>query len=239
MPTFNPFKKKDWRKAGRDIERGLDKAAEKAKREAERAARETQKAAERAAKEAEKAAVAAAKEAERVAHYFEKEAERVVQQIFERAKREIEEVAERAVREAKEAITEDLPGLAQTAIEEAQRAMLREAVRKTLNVAVDLVDTVAPDSLSLTLGPVHLDVGDIVDKVQTIKHLADHPPDDADSITEAVLALAPDQISIELSVGVGFIVQSDSAQVGISLGWSKESVLEHLPALLRKCGVPG
>lgn len=253
MAGFNPFKKKSWQKAGRDIEKGIDKA----KREAERAARDAAKAAEKAAYETEKAARAAAKELEKATQYFEKEAERVVQQIFDRAKREIEDLAEDAVKgakdaftrelpalaehafdEAKKGLTEELPQLAEDAIHEVQKAMLREATAKVLAVAVDLVDTIAPDSLNLTLGPVGLSIGDVVDKAEALREIAAHPPDDAASITDAVMALAPDEISIDLSVGVGFIVQSDSAQVGVSLGWSKESVLEHLPSLLRKCGVP-
>lgn len=135
-------------------------------------------------------------------------------------------------------LPDEMERIAKQAATDVQKAMLREATRRSLAVAVDLIDTVMPDSLGLTLGPVSIQVGDVFDKVEAIKEIAEDPPDDCESITEAVLALAPDEISIDLSIGVGFIVQSDSAQVGVSLGWSKESVLEHLPTLLRKCGVP-
>lgn len=265
---WNPFKKKSWDKVGKGIEREagkakreLEKAAKDARKEAERAALETRKAAEKAAKETEKLAKEAAKEAERLARqaedFFTEEARQVVQRIFDQAKDELVDFAEGAVKdvkeaftkelpalaetafkESKEALTEELPAMAEMAIKEAQKALLREATRKALNTAVDLIDTIMPDSLGLTLGPVNIQIGDVFDKVEAIKQIAEHPPDDCDSITEAVKALAPDEISIDLSIGVGFIVQSDSAQVGVSLGWSKESVLEHLPALLKKCGVP-
>ena len=145
---------------------------------------------------------------------------------------------ERGLRESadeiKDGITKELPALAQAAVVE----IIRAAGKKSLTTALDIVDTVAPDSISLTFGPVVIEVGDVFDKIETIRDLAKRPPGRAQEITDAVIGLAPASVHINLTVGLGFVIQSDSAQVGIDLGWSGDSVFEHLPALLEKCGVP-
>ena len=141
-------------------------------------------------------------------------------------------------REVEDGITKELPKLAEKAVGDAVAAILRAASKKSLETALDIIDTVMPDSTSLTFGPVVIEVGDVYAKVETIRALAQNPPGRAQEITDAVISLAPASVHINLTVGLGFVVQSDSAQVGIDLGWSGDSVLEHLPALLEKCGVP-
>ena len=140
-----------------------------------------------------------------------------------------------------EAIRQDIdamPGMMKGLAQEAVADIIRAAGKKSLTTALDIVDTVAPDSISLTFGPVVIEVGDVFDKIETIRALAKSPPGRAQEITDAVISLAPASVHINLAVGLGFVIQSDSAQVGIDLGWSGDSVFEHLPALLEKCGVP-
>ena len=133
---------------------------------------------------------------------------------------------------------EQLPETMKALAQEAVAEIIRAAGRKSLQTALEIIDTVAPDSISLTFGPVVIEVGDVFDKIETIRALAQNPPGRSQEITDAVISLAPASVHINLTVGLGFIVQSDSAQVGIDLGWSGDSVFEHLPALLEKCGVP-
>ena len=148
--------------------------------------------------------------------------------------REVEDGLQKSANEIKDGITKELPALAKEAVAE----IIRAAGKKSLETALDIVDIVAPDSISLTFGPVVIEVGDVFDKIETIRALAQNPPGRAQEITDAVISLAPASVHINLTVGLGFVIQSDSAQVGIDLGWSGDSVFEHLPALLEKCGVP-
>ena len=173
----------------------------------------------------------------------EKEFKEAVKEI-ERLPREIEKESKRAwsrmdnidgyIRSEFGKLPDRMKGLAQDAIAE----IIRAAGKKSLETALDIVDTVAPDSISLTFGPVVIEVGDVFDKIETIRALAQNPPGRAQEITDAVISLAPASVHINLTVGLGFVIQSDSAQVGIDMGWSGDSVFEHLPALLEKCGVP-
>ena len=80
-----------------------------------------------------------------------------------------------------------MKGLAQDAIAE----IIRAAGRKSLTTALEIIDTVAPDSISLTFGPVVIDVGDVFDKIETIRALAQNPPGRAQEITDAVISLGP------------------------------------------------
>ena len=207
MP-FNPFKKGDWDKLGKQTQNEFNKV--------ERALREV---------------------GEDVKKGLQKTGADCRNGIRVMG-RDVEDGLRKSAAEIKDGITKELPKLAEKAAGDAVATILRAASKKSLETALDIIDTVMPDSTSLTFGPVVIEVGDVYAKVETIRALAQNPPGRAQEITDAVISLAPASVHINLTVGLGFVVQSDSAQVGIDLGWSGDSVLEHLPALLEKCGVP-
>ena len=124
------------------------------------------------------------------------------------------------------------------AAKSALEAVIRAAASKSLGTALKLIDTIAPSNITLSFSVLSIDVGDVYDKIETIRRLAENAPGNSEEITQAVIDLAPESVSINLDIGLGLLLQSDALSFGFGMSWSTEDVLEHLPALLRECGVP-
>ena len=151
-------------------------------------------------------------------------------------------VAVRGVRQAgeevKDGITEDLPDLIEDAAKELAEKASEEAAEKALNAALDMVELLAPDEITVTLGmelalvvqgevTVQVTVPNPVAKTTEIRKWANKPPKGRAKIIECVGDFAPSSVSAEFKVSGN----------GVSGSWSTGDKLEKLDKFLAKHGV--
>ena len=126
----------------------------------------------------------------------------------------------------------DIEHEGQQLLTDIKSAGLAAAAKEVLETAYAMAEAVEPDQMQLTLGPVIIEVDDIPSKMAILKGLADNPPHSGKSIVAAIRALDAGSVAIQGDVGLGFIVQSDDAKIGVQLTWQTDSVIDRLEELL-------
>ena len=126
----------------------------------------------------------------------------------------------------------DIEHEGQQLLTDIKSAGLAAAAKEVLETAYAMAEAVEPDQMQLTLGPVIIEVDDIPSRMAMLKRLAEHPPHSGKSIVAAIRALEAGSVAIQGDVGLGFIVQSDDAKIGVQLTWQTDSVIDRLEELL-------
>ena len=126
----------------------------------------------------------------------------------------------------------DIEHEGQQLLTDIKSAGLAAAAKEVLETAYAMAEAVEPDQIQLTLGPVIIEVDDIPSRMAVLKRLAEHPPHSGKSIVAAIRALEAGSVAIQGDVGLGFIVQSDDAKIGVQLTWQTDSVIDRLEELL-------
>ena len=150
-----------------------------------------------------------------------------IRKVGREAEEEIKDVAQSTLREVKDEIED----LAEAALTKVTAAIGGEG----LDIAVDLIETTAPDSLTLKLGidigvlalGVAITVPDPVARLDRIKHWANHPPKGRHKIILCIEDFGPESITID-----GTILGN-----GASAGWSGPDKMAKLDRFLSKRGI--
>ena len=111
-----------------------------------------------------------------------------------------------------------------------------------LHKGAELLEKLLPQSYTLTLGPLTLswdDVdADVENLVADLRRWAKQPPTGKEAITELVVDLGPDAITLEVSAALAALfVESDDLSAGTSFTWSKGSYEKRLEEVLTAFGL--
>lgn len=225
------------------------KRAKDAKRKAGQAKREAKKAADAAKRKADEAARAAKRKAEEAKREAEKLADRAAKEltvgliddlkgVASAGKREVEKAAEKAVKDVEKGVTEKLPELIEEALAELAEDATKNAAKKALEIACDVIETTAPDTYTLTFGvelalivqgevTVSLELPNPVARLSKIRAWAEKPPSGRAQIIECVKDFAPQSLTVEGKISGN----------GGSATYSGEHIYDGLDAFLQKNGV--
>ena len=128
-----------------------------------------------------------------------------------------------------EEVFEKVPELVEKALE----AAIKEAQKGVLSKAVHVLEAAAPDKVGLTIGPVGLNIGDVHDRLDTIKQWAKHPPSSKHDIRRMIETIGPSSVSINLSAELALVfVSSSSLSLGMSLSWETSAFLDRFEQIM-------
>ena len=208
--SMNPFKDLE-----KKIKRGINSLGDSVKHSVEKLGNDIKHDVEQAGSQAGKRVQGLASEAER-------QLKSSVREIED----ELEDLAEKALEEAKD-----------LALETAQEALALIS-GEMLNKAVDGIQVVMPHSLSITLGPVTINVSDVKDRVDVLQKWAKNPPKGRNDLRAIIQEVAPSSVAIDLSASFAFLfVQSDSLSIGVSCEYNTQEFLDSLDDLLSHWGI--
>ena len=150
-----------------------------------------------------------------------------IRKVGREAEEEIKDLAQSTLRDVKEKV-EDL-------VEDGFREVTAAIGGEGLDIAVDLVETAAPDSITLKLGidigvlalGVSLTVPDPVARLDRIKRWADHPPKGRHEIMACISEFGPQSIGVE-----GTVLGN-----GAGAEWSGPDKLTKLDSFMKKRGI--
>ena len=106
------------------------------------------------------------------------------------------------------------------------------AAKHGLDVAVAVIEVAAPRELDVKLGPVTVAIDNIPDRIATLRKWAANPPMGSAHIKQIIEELAPSSVSLEASIGLGFIVQSDDLEIGFTAVYDTQVFLDNLERLI-------
>ena len=118
-----------------------------------------------------------------------------------------------------------------------ESALESKAAKEVLEDLVDTIRALSPDSIQIELGPVQLDLGNLEAKVEHFVKWAKNPPKNRETWIAFVNDVTPDSLSLVESIGLGLIVQSDDAKIGLTETWESEKVLDRLDKILERAGI--
>ena len=221
MGISNPFKsiekkiKRGIESLGNDIKRGINNLGNEVKGSINKAGNDVKNGIHEVASQAEN-------QVKNAAHDVESQ----LKSSFE----ELEDELEEAAKDAFEAVKDEAMELAQAA--------MKEISKGALNKAVDAIQIVVPKSISLGLGPIGLEIGDINDKIDTFQKWASNPPSTKNDIRAIVEQIAPSSVSITISIGLAFlVVQSESLELEVGATYETSDFLDNLDVLLGHWGI--
>ena len=229
--------------------RKAKKVAKQAGKEIEKTAKDTGKAIEQTAKDAVHEAEALARKAEKVlereimnildkAKDLANKAKGEVEELAKKAKREVEAAGKKAVREVEQGVTEKLPALMEAAAKKLAEEASKEAAKKALSLAIDIIEGTQPDTYTIIFGielalvvqgevTVSLELPNPVGRLSKIKAWAEKPPSGRAKIIECIADFGPESITAEAKVSGN----------GGAATWSGEKAYDALDSFLRKNGV--
>lgn len=106
------------------------------------------------------------------------------------------------------------------------------AAKHGLEIAVAVIEVAAPRELDVKLGPVTVAIDSIPDRIATLRKWAANPPTGSGHIKQIIEELAPTSVSLEASIGLGFIVQSDDLEIGFTATYDTAVFLDNLEHLI-------
>ncbi len=122
----------------------------------------------------------------------------------------------------------EIPKLVGHALEE----LVKEAQRGALRKAVNVLEAEVPDDVSLTIGPVGLDIPDVRTRFDAIRRWANNPPANKNDIRHMIEDLAPASVSITLSSQLAIVfVSSSSLSLGMTMTWPTAEFLKRLDGI--------
>ena len=232
------------------IKHGIRHAAHQVKHTADQAVHKTEHAAEHAANQVSHGtneAVDAVKDAANKA----REGINDMANIGDEIKKEIlgalksaENAAVSAIKSAEKSATGELQKLGneikkeiENEVSKIESALEGKAAHEILSDLVDTIRALSPDSIQLELGPIQLDLGNLEEKVEHFVKWSKKPPNNRETWIAFVNDVTPDSLSLVESIGLGLIVQSDDAKLGLTETWGSDKVLDRLDKILEIAGI--
>ena len=232
------------------IKHGIRHAAHEVKHTADKAVHKTEHAAEHAADQVSHGADQAV-DAVKDAANKTREGINDMANIGDEIKKEIlgalksaENAAVSAIKSAEKSATGELRKLGneikkeiEDEVSKIESALEGKAAHEILSDLVDTIRALSPDSIQIELGPVQLDLGNLEAKVEHFVKWAKNPPKNRETWIAFVNDVTPDSLSLVESIGLGLIVQSDDAKIGLTETWESEKVLDRLDKILERAGI--
>ena len=157
---------------------------------------------------------------------------------------EVKAEALSAIKTAEKSAESEIKDLAEQGLSEIKKAVLDfekilvgKTAQEVLEYAAKVIRAISPKSLLIHLGPLQVDIGDIVSKVEHIEHYAAHPPSTRSEWKQFVLDTAPASIAITASVGFAFILESSDFEVEVQATWEGDDVIEKIDRILEHAGI--
>jgi len=160
-----------------------------------------------------------------LAEEIKKEVIDAINSVKDQAVKEVEKVAEEAIKEIRHEL------------EVVANKLVGKTAEEVLEFLVDIIKAVNPSDVSIHLGPLTLDIGDVVDKVEKIEHYAKNPPHNRQTWKAFIQDVSPSSLSIVASVGFAFIIESDALELGVEATWTGEDIIKNVDNILAKAGV--
>ena len=155
-----------------------------------------------------------------------------------------ENAAVSAIKDAEKSATGELKKLGneikkeiEDEVSKIESALEGKAAHEILSDLVDTIRALSPDSIQIELGPVQLDLGNLEAKVEHFVKWAKNPPKNRETWIAFVNDVTPDSLSLVESIGLGLIVQSDDAKIGLTETWGSDKVLDRLDKILERAGI--
>ena len=155
-----------------------------------------------------------------------------------------ENAAVSAIKSAEKSATDEVSKVANEAkaefdkdLKELEDKFKSKAEKEVLEDLVDVIKALSPDDVSVQLGPVSLDVGDVENKVEHFINWAKNPPNNRETYIQFVKDLAPNSLTLIEGIGLGLVVQSDDAKIDITETWNAESILDNIDNILERAGL--
>ena len=124
---------------------------------------------------------------------------------------------------------------AEEAVKKALQHLVAVAAKGTLNKAVDLAQTFAPDSIKLKILAVFMVIDDIEDRIDILQRWANNPPTGKRALKRMIRELQPTSCGIEVDLQAALlIVSSDAIEVGFSATWNTDRFLRRFDDLIKK-----
>ena len=232
------------------IKHGVHHAAHQVKHTADQAVHKTEHAAEHAANQVSHGADQAA-DAIKDAANKAREGINDMANIGDEIKKEIlgalksaENAAVSAIKSAENSATGELKKLGneikkdiEDEVSKIESALESKAAKEVLAGLVDTVRALSPDSIQIQLGPVQLDLGNLEEKIEHFVKWAKNPPNNRETWIKFVHDVTPDSLSLVESIGLGLIIQSDDAKIGLTETWGSDKVLDRLDKILERAGI--
>ena len=225
--AFNPFKKGDWDKLGKqaknefgkveqairdvgdDVKKGLQKTGADCRNGVRAMGREVEDGLQKAARETQDA--------------FAKE---------------LPALAEKAFAETKEAFVEELPALVEAAALQLAKEASSRSIKEALDNAADVIEMMAPTRFTLIFGvelalvvqgevTVQFSFPNPVAKLTEIRKWADKPPSGRGQIIACIKDFGPESLGVELKVSGN----------GLAAEWDGDDKYDRIDAFLKKHGV--
>ena len=232
------------------IKHGIRHAAHQVKHTADQAVHKTEHAAEHAANQVSHGANQAA-DAVKDAADKAREGINDMANIGDEIKKEIlgalksaENAAVSAIKSAEKSATGELRKLGneikkeiEDEVSKIESALEGKAAHEILSDLVDTIRALSPDSIQLELGPIQLDLGNLEEKVEHFVKWSKKPPNNRETWIAFVNDVTPDSLALVESIGLGLIVQSDDAKLGLTETWGSDKVLDRLDKILERAGI--
>ena len=147
--------------------------------------------------------------------------------------REVEDGLRKSANQIKDGFEKELPALAEAAARDAVAAIMAEAAKGTFTKAVDVAQVLAPDTMGIKIGPVGMTIGNVKDRIDTLQRWANNPPRSKEDIKECIITLAPMSVSVAVDVQFALlVVSSDALEVGFSAEWETASFIEKFDDII-------
>ena len=155
-----------------------------------------------------------------------------------------EKSAVSAIENAEKSATSELKHVAEEAKKEVEHelkaigeAFATKAAHEVLADLVDIIRALSPDDISVQLGPVSLDIGDVESKVEHFVKWAKTPPHNRETYIAFIEDVVPSSLTLVEGIGLGLLIQSDDAKIEITETWNAESILENIDDILERAGI--
>ena len=158
--------------------------------------------------------------------------------------KEAENAAVSAIKDAENSATDELQKVGneikkeiEDEVAKIEHALEGKAAHEVLSDLVDTIRALSPDSIQIELGPIQLDLGDLENKVEHFIKWSKNPPDNRKKWIAFVNDVTPDNIAFVESIGLGLVIQSDDAKIGLVENYGSDKVLDRLDKILKRAGI--
>ena len=225
--AFNPFKKGDWDKLGKQSKNEFNKVAYLLKEVGEDLKHQLRK----VGSDCRNGVRAMGREVEdglrKSAH-----------EITDAFEKKLPALAEKAFEETKEAFVEELPALMEEAALKLAKEASAHSIKEALDNAADVIEVMAPTRFTLIFGvelalviqgevTVSFSFPNPAAKLTEIRFWAGHPPKGRAKIIECIEDFGPEALAVEFKVSGN----------GMAAEWDGDDKYERIDAFLKKHGV--
>lgn len=224
------------------IKHGVEHAANKAKHTAEHVGHEVKHTADKAGDAVNDAAK---KVGDKVASLDPKHIADEVKDEILHTLNEVKDDALKAIKSAEHEAEKGISDLAKKAKDEIEKDLKdfegkleSKTGKEVLGYLVDVVRAISPSDISVQLGPISMDIGNVEQKIEKLVHYSQHPPVHRKYWIQFIKDIEPDSLSITASVGLGLLIQSDDLKVDVSATWVGSDILDNIDDILEKAGIP-